>query len=319
MGKLVSVLVPVYNAERYVSRLMQSLFGQTYGNVEYVFVDDGSTDGSVAAIERAVTASPLHAARTTIVTRPKNKGVAATRNTLLDNAHGDYILFVDSDDYISPDAVAKLVETAESTGADIVRQNYYELRGGGAEPLLRAFPPVTDRESALRALVAGSDMVDALWLLLVRRALVTTHRLRFPDNINVCEDWVMSVKLYFYSAKTVSVPEAYYYYDRGNAGSLTARRAFAHEEGMKAAVAVYNFLAGQGVMGTYKDAFCLRVLKWKQCLILSRDMLDVDRYINFYPASNTYWREIRYGRRERLLFWLAEHRAAALIKLLYKL
>lgn len=313
MDKKVSILVPIYNAASYLFRCVDSLLAQTYSNVEIIFADDGSRDASMEVLEQCLLiGSKEHAVTTKVLHSLQNRGIAATRNALLNAATGDYILFVDSDDYISPLAVERLVAIAEREGADIVRQKYYEIPMEGRE--LGA--PKGDDVWDLHSIIAGSDNVDAMWQLLIRRSLIEEHHLRFPDDINVCEDWIMSIKLCYYSHKAVTTDEAYYYYERGNATSLTSRRQYANEHGLRAIDHIYRFLNDEGIYDRYREDFLFRAFKWKQSLLISRDLFDPDRYVAFFPESNTYWRRLTYGHRERLLFFLAEHKLLPLIKLI---
>lgn len=115
-GPLVSVVVPVYNVEKYLERCVDSLLKQTYQNLEIILVDDGSTDGSLKIMEKyAQEDDRIH-----LVQHEKNRGLFQARITGSEAAHGKYIAFVDSDDYVSLDYYRLLVRQAQNTGADIV-------------------------------------------------------------------------------------------------------------------------------------------------------------------------------------------------------
>ena len=101
----VSILVPVYNVEKFFSRCLESLFSQTYSNIEYVFVNDCTPDNSMIVLHDILQKYPNHVNNVKLIENPSNNGIAIVRNTLLDNAHGDYVLFVDSDDWIENDMV----------------------------------------------------------------------------------------------------------------------------------------------------------------------------------------------------------------------
>lgn len=97
---LVSILVPIYGTEKYIERCTRSLFEQSYSNIEFVFVNDYTPDRSVEILKSILEKYPQQKSNTKIISHDKNRGVAAARNTLLDNATGDYVMWVDSDDYI---------------------------------------------------------------------------------------------------------------------------------------------------------------------------------------------------------------------------
>ena len=112
----VSVVIPVYNAKRFLKTLIESLVGQSYGNIEIILVNDGSTDGSLATCLRYEKAD----GRITVVDKPGNEGVDAARFRGLDRVTGDFVTFVDADDWVDRDYIAKLVNTAVCEEADIV-------------------------------------------------------------------------------------------------------------------------------------------------------------------------------------------------------
>ena len=117
---LVSIIVPVYGVERYIERCAVSLFEQAYKDIEYIFVNDATPDQSIDVLRRVMERYPERAKAVKIVEHPHNKGISAARNTGVDNATGEYLWQVDSDDYIATDAVEKWVEATERHNADIV-------------------------------------------------------------------------------------------------------------------------------------------------------------------------------------------------------
>lgn len=115
-SKKITVVVPVYNTEKYLRRCLGSILEQTYKNIEIIAVNDGSTDGSARILDEFAAVD----GRITVISHEKNKGLFHARITGVKNAHGDYIGFVDSDDYISCDYYRTLLDKAEETGSDIV-------------------------------------------------------------------------------------------------------------------------------------------------------------------------------------------------------
>ena len=101
----VSILVPIYNVENYIGKCLDSIFIQSYTNVEYVFVDDCSTDNSLQVLKSKLTEYSIHSDKYTILCHTENQGIAQTRIDLLSEAKGDYIQFIDSDDWIEKDMI----------------------------------------------------------------------------------------------------------------------------------------------------------------------------------------------------------------------
>ena len=123
---LVSIIVPVYNVESYLSPCLESIQRQSWRNLEVLMVDDGSTDGSSAVCADMAVADPRFR-----LLRQENAGVSAARNAALTLAGGKYLQFVDGDDRIHPQATETLVHAAEAMGADLVLSHFYRVDGVG--------------------------------------------------------------------------------------------------------------------------------------------------------------------------------------------
>ena len=131
-------MVPVYGVEKYIERCARSLFEQTYENLEYIFVDDCSPDKSMEILMRVMEDYPNRKEQVRIIHHEHNRGLAAARNTALDAATSSFITHVDSDDYLSLEAIQLLVEKQVETGADIVSGNYFVIESNGTK---KAFEP----------------------------------------------------------------------------------------------------------------------------------------------------------------------------------
>lgn len=126
--KKVSVITCVYGVERYVERFARSFFGQTYPNIEFIVVNDGTTDASMSIIKGLLSGPFRHVRERVKIIDSINRGLPKARFLGLRNATGDYCLFADSDDWMEPDMVAKMVGKAEETGADFVYCDFVEER-----------------------------------------------------------------------------------------------------------------------------------------------------------------------------------------------
>ena len=120
MNPKVSILVPIYNVSLYIERCARSLFDQTFENIEYIFVDDASTDDSLDILKKVLKQYPKRQKQVRIIRHPQNKGLASTRNTAIDASNGDYIAVVDSDDYVEKNMIEELYNFAVTKNADIV-------------------------------------------------------------------------------------------------------------------------------------------------------------------------------------------------------
>jgi glycosyltransferase involved in cell wall biosynthesis len=182
---LISVIIPVYNAERYLKRCVDSVLTQTYSNLEIIIVDDGSTDSSAVLINGMVSKY-----ENISVYYKKNGGVSSSRNVGIKMAKGDFLTFVDADDWLEKDALMNMLELSLESGADCVRTMYYvdSLHDSKAVNL-----------SVKEGLYVGSDIGLLLhdfigekescfvFLLLIKKSLISQLQL-FNEKIHMMED-----------------------------------------------------------------------------------------------------------------------------------
>lgn len=197
-----SVIVPVYNVEKYLEECVDSLLNQTLSDLEIFLVDDGSTDRSGAIADRFAKEYPdrVHTLHL------ENGGQGRARNAALPMAQGDYIGFVDSDDWIERDMYEKMLDRAEKTGADVVVCDFLEHYADGREQTL----PACFQDHPLSA--AGSSCNK-----IFRRSLVGD--LRFPEGLWY-EDFYFSAVMLLRSKRTEFIPEPLYVYRRGQESTM---------------------------------------------------------------------------------------------------
>ena len=216
MSKL-SLIIPVYGVEKYIERCAVSVFEQTNKDFEVIFVNDCSKDNSKEILLNVIKRykeTPIHVS---IIDHEMNKGISATRETGLNAATGEYILYVDSDDYIAPNMVESLVTRANDTDADIVYSDYYELKNG---QLIYKNQSITVTDPLLiTASMLRNEIVWTPWNKIFRKSIATKHNIHWPVNINVGEDLVVMAKLFTYAKKIEYVNQALYIYNRDNVNS----------------------------------------------------------------------------------------------------
>ncbi len=198
MTEKVSVIVPVYNAEKYLHRCLQSILNQTYQNWEAVFVNDGSTDSSLDILQSYAD----NDSRIRIINQP-NAGAAAARNHGIELISGEYFLFVDADDYISVDFITKTLTAAITHCCDMVLTSImFNGRDAGMffSGLLK-FNPLYFR-------VINPGPVAKLY----KRSIVEKYKIRFPEDMKIAEDYVFT-SLYAARVDTLyAIQEPLYYY-----------------------------------------------------------------------------------------------------------
>ena len=216
---LVSIIVPVYNAEVYLGPCLESLRSQTWPNLEIILVNDGSTDGSGHLCAAAARADP----RIRFLDQP-NKGVSAARNAALAMAEGDYLQFSDSDDLLTPDATETLVRAAQSTGADLVISHFFRV-DKDKQAQIKGDRLLTRQEFAQEMVKAPANYYyGALWNKLYRRSIVEKQELRFAEDVTWSEDFLFNLEYIRHVRLVAAVPKPLYYYHK-RPGSLITSQA----------------------------------------------------------------------------------------------
>lgn len=206
---LISILVPIYKVEKFIQKCVISLFEQTYSNIEYVFVDDCSPDGSIDLLKKIVLKYPNKKNNIKIIHHKENKGLAEARNTALKNATGEYIIHIDSDDYIEYNTVELLYKKAVETGADIVVSDYYEVFPNKKE--VTFYKMNDDKFEYLSSLLLRKTPV-CIWGKLIRRNLYINNNILSIPRLNYGEDYVVIPRLVYFANKVVKVPFPLYNY-----------------------------------------------------------------------------------------------------------
>ncbi|MBP3269828.1 MAG: glycosyltransferase family 2 protein [Bacteroidales bacterium] len=222
----ISVLIPAFNCENYVARCLDSVLGQSFSDIEVIVVDDGSTDGTLGIINEYAARDR----RLKVVVHHENSGVLWARKTLIESASGTFMMFVDSDDEILPDACERLHRVALDTGAAIVAAGYEWISKDGTVVLKSCELPYGDDSYGFAKAMAMGDLSRFLWGKLYRRDLFTAHDILFRKHHNACEDEFLSYQVALYVKKVVCIrdPVYKYYY---NPTSLT--RVFHLEKNMR--------------------------------------------------------------------------------------
>jgi len=210
----ISIIVPVYNVGQYLKKCIDSVVTQSFKDIEIICVDDGSSDNS-AEILQAYAHSDN---RITIITQP-NMGVAAARNTGLCAASGEYIMFLDGDDYYMPDACLKAYgEITEKNGDIGIFGNYNtcgnELRQGWTSFKLQEFSDKTEKNDYLEFQVY-------VWDKIYRKAFLMENNISFVEGLKTAEDVLFCLSCYFKHPKYALINEPLYVYREGRCNSAT--------------------------------------------------------------------------------------------------
>lgn len=217
MKSLVTIIIPVYNAERWLCRCLNSVINQTYQNLEILLINDGSLDGSANICDEYATKD--HRIR---VIHQKNCGVSASRQKGIDYATGEYLIHVDSDDWVDKDMIAQLYSKAIEGNYDMVICDYYEefIRKNN---YCCQNPNTTDTKSLLHKFLF-QQLHGSCCNKLVSRVCYNMPNVSFPQGVNIYEDLYVTCQMLHNNIRVGYLPKAFYHYFIGySADTLSVR------------------------------------------------------------------------------------------------
>ncbi len=214
---MISVIIPVYNTEQYLKKCLDSVVNQTYRDLEIFLVDDGSTDGSPGICDDYASKD----SRIKVFHIP-NGGVSAARNSVISECSGEWISFIDSDDWLLPEMYEKMVQLSEKTGADTVCCGAMQGNGEKSEVrnMWRFFEGDTHIYNGKEAVGAIIQQSATLWNKLLSSDYVKKYL--FDTKIRYGEDTLFLVNYLLDSKKTVVLKEPLYYYRCNRAGNVVS-------------------------------------------------------------------------------------------------
>ncbi len=216
MKPLISVIVPVYNNEKYLCECLESIIAQTYHNIQIITVDDGSTDASGKILDQYAVKD-----RRIEVYHIQNSGVSTARNIGLKHVAGEYITFVDSDDALSLDMYDILLDQfMNKNDVDIVHCGYEKKRLDGTSKMILGSNQkyCFDRTEGMLHFIKGDLFTGALWNKIYRRSVL--ENLYFAENIKINEDILFNFYAFKKARYTVLIDRPLYrYYERNNAST----------------------------------------------------------------------------------------------------
>lgn len=242
--KTITICVSIYGVEQYIEKCARSLFCQKYPHVEYIFVNDGTQDDSIRILEGVIADYPSLAGRVKIINHDTNLGLAAARLTGLNHATGEYVWFVDADDWVEEDALAKL-QAHIHEGHDLIVFSFYEEQG--------ATTCVKKVENVTVSRVLLHRVPPSIWKCIIRRDVLFRHSLQPVTGINYFEDFFMLSRLVLVSSRIATLSDLYlYHYNCMNTTSMMNTNAItAKEQCAYAADLVFRFYAEHGADAVY--------------------------------------------------------------------
>ncbi|MBR6120613.1 MAG: glycosyltransferase family 2 protein [Oscillospiraceae bacterium] len=320
----ISIIIPVYNVEGWLPRSVDAILANDTQLCELILVDDGSTDGSPALCDAYAARHP----ELIRVLHQKNAGPGAARNAGMAAAKGEWFLFVDSDDRLAPNALARLRQVMAREEADVISFQFYKESVEGKSWEAWSGPMQSESRFALARQPSFLLTQPSCWLRLWKRSVFADNGIEFP-NVVWYEDVRTVTKLLAKARQIVNLPDHLYYYLDRPGSIMNSSQLARNRDILPAFTDVLDWFDREGLTGTYYDELCALTV---QHVLLAASV----RVCRIDPASEILeelrsfteqrfpdWRENPYSaslpRLKRLALRLVEHRRWRLIRFLFNL
>lgn len=252
IDSLISVVVPIYNQEAYLYRCVDSLINQTYKKLEIILVDDGSTDTSGVICENYAKKDPR-----IVVIHTQNRGLSCARNSGIEAAHGEYIGFVDSDDWVEVDMYEKLLKACIRNNTQVAIGGRYDvdkrgLRTKGYCPIVNE---VKSMEDTMRAILEGEICDSAVWDKLYKKNLF--EDIRFPSG-KYYEDIAVTYQILLKCSQVSFVNEIFYNYVHHGSG-ITASKNIKYAIDYCEHAKILKDTVSKQIPQLYEECFFIRI------------------------------------------------------------
>lgn len=305
----VTIIVPVYGVEKYIAECAESLFAQTYSDIEYVFCDDCTPDRSIELLREVMERYPERKERVRIVHNDTNMGIGTTRKRLVSEVHTDTFLFVDSDDVLPLNAVETLVNKMIETDTDIVDGAYSIYVDEKVGKVIT--PPHDEPSKFLDKILCQNIILPRVWGRLYKTSVLDKVKDLFIEGIDFAEDICATSRLACVTSRSWT-DEVVYYYRTDNINSytrnITKRNILSYFRAMSVVLSFYHQRKGHlpmsleiGVLNAYR-----------QCGRSNIPVSMADETIGYVPEHFS----------ARLLYWLFHSKSGFVLKLtdyLYRL
>lgn len=251
---LLSIIIPVYNAEKYISRAIESILSQEFENFEIIAVNDGSKDKSLQILE-----SLSQKDKRIKIINKENEGVSRARNFGIQQAKGTYITFMDADDYMEPNGYQGVISELEKTNAQVGIFAFFSEDEKKRETVLLPWDTgtVLKKKEIWEQLIPymikvypedglASNIFGSVWRICIRRKFLTEQRASFDPSLHIAEDFDFCIRLYSKAEDIVIINEPLYHYIRWDNTALAVYRKNQFTEGRENQIRLKRFLEEQG-------------------------------------------------------------------------
>lgn len=211
--KLVSIIIPVYNGEKHIQKCLDKVLKQTYPNIEIIVLNDGSTDATQEILKEYKKKS----GNIKIINK-KNTGVSDTRNIGIKKAKGDFIIFLDSDDFLEDDAIDKMIKKTSDKDIDMLLFGFKVLgsknRLNDTETLKKISSSQNVKEDLLKSIISTKNNIFGyIWRAMYSKRMLLTNDILFPNGIKISEDYMFLLNSIYHSNTILIDANEYYLYN----------------------------------------------------------------------------------------------------------
>lgn len=280
----VTIGIPVYNSEKYLKETLESALSQTFPSIEYLIMDDCSTDTSMAIVQKYQQTHP-RGEHIRIVHQPRNMGIGIARNRIIDEAQGQYLYFLDADDIITPDAISLLHENAIQNDAEMVYASHERIEEFDGNHNSTVFQHAKrnftqENEFANYAYEEYGRLPAPVWNILFRMEVFRKNQLRFADT-NFWEDFTFHMDLPSYVTRVSMLPDiTYKYICRSGSLSNFQKRTHIDKQEIEKTIAAVEHVKANSYRIADKPYFPQRMCKvMLTCFFMVCHIIQKQEYI----------------------------------------
>ena len=221
-GPTISIIVPIYGVEKYIRQCADTVLGQTYPNIQFIFVNDGTKDNSMQVLEELIEEKYQHIRPAILIVNKENEGLPAARRTGLEHATGDYILHVDSDDWIELDTAEKIAQKAMETDADLICFKVFKEEAKRTRVRGNREYSIDEKDRFVRDIMTHKAYGYTVNKC-AKRSLYTDNKVYFA-KYGMFEDVFLMTQLVYYAGSYAHIDAPFYHYRRTNFESFTRQK-----------------------------------------------------------------------------------------------
>lgn len=310
----ISIIIAVYNCEKYIEACARSLFEQTLNCIEYVFINDATHDNSITILEKVIEDYSTRKSFIKIINLEKNGGVSNARRIGIENATGEYVIHTDSDDWVDKDMYERLYRKAKETDADIVGCNFRHEFSDKQYDFHQQYADTM--EENISRLINGR-IFPSLCTSLTRRSLIEDNGISFPVGLNMGEDLFFNLQLYLHAKKIVSINWAPYHYRHTEQSSCIQRTRKSIDSDIEIARLIEKMMKEKSLYDKY--AIDINYRKFFSKLPLIHDFDNKELYkewLRIYPETNkNIWQYDQIDWKHKIELWFAANKLLSAAKI----